>query len=95
MNDPVYLIRKAEKDLERCGWYLNIRRNIGPDDTLASGFSYSLAREKIHLKLELAHVLGQADSLESLANALTDLVAKECSFKIRIKTRLRKWLRLK
>lgn len=96
MNDPVYEIQKAKKDLERCGWYVNVKRICEPDGvTLASGFSYSLAREKIHLRLGLARIIGQCDSLYSLANVLTDMVKTECSRKIRIRSWLKKWLRLK
>ena len=96
MDDPVYLIQKAMKDLERCGWYTNIKKNLEPDGvTFASGFSFNLAGEKIHLSLGLAGILGQADSLDSLARVLTELVSEKCSRKIRIKWMFKKWLRLK
>ena len=88
MSDPVYQIQKAKRDLERCGWYVMIRKS-DPD-----GFNYYVAQEKIHLSLGLAKIHGWANNMDNLAISLVELVLEECSRKIRIKWMFKKWLRL-
>ena len=71
MSDPVYQIQKAKRDLERCGWYVMIRKS-DPD-----GFNYYVAQEKIHLSLGLAKIHGWANNMDNLAISLVELVLEE------------------